>query len=93
MSLFSFIRKKYHPLFHLRRLAAFPQLQRVIDHDVWIKVPSGGRGGMCVKLLRDLTLILPHDGKEAATCRWLVMIFRKLLLTMDSRLTLLTSVT
>jgi FkbM family methyltransferase len=67
MSLFSFIRKKYHPLFHLRRLAAFRQLQRVIDPDVWIKVPSGGRGGMCVKLLRDLSLILPHDGKEAAT--------------------------
>ena len=22
---------------------------------------------MCVKLLRDLSLILPHDGKEAAT--------------------------
>jgi FkbM family methyltransferase len=65
MSLFSSIRRKYHPLFHLRKLAAFRKLQRAIDPDVWINAPSGG--GMFVKLMRDLSLILPHDGKEAAT--------------------------
>ena len=63
--MFSLIRKQYHPLFHLRKLPGFRKLQRAIDPDVWIQEPSGGV--MFVKLLRDLSLILPHDGKEAAT--------------------------
>jgi hypothetical protein len=30
-------------------------------------MPGGGGGRYCVKLLRDLSLILPHDGKEKKT--------------------------
>lgn len=56
MNLFAYIRKTYHPLFHLRKLALFRRLQGVLDPDVWIKNPGGG-GGMFVKLLRDASLI------------------------------------
>ena len=44
MNLFSYIRRAYHPIFHLRRLVAFRRLQDMIDFDVWIKSPLQ-RGG------------------------------------------------
>jgi FkbM family methyltransferase len=56
MNLIAYIRKTYHPLFHLRKLALFRRLQGALDPDVWIKNPGGG-GGMFVKLLRDASLI------------------------------------
>lgn len=60
-----FIRKKYHPLFHLRKLRAFRALQSFIDFDFW--AASGAGSGMYVRFLRDLSLVLPHDGKEQKT--------------------------
>jgi FkbM family methyltransferase len=65
MGLLSTIRRNYHPLFRLRKLAAFRWLQRKIDPDIYVNAPSGR--GMFVKLLRDLSLLLPHDGKEVET--------------------------
>ena len=61
----SYIRKKYHPLFHLRKLRVFRVLQNSIDFDFW--AASGAATGMYVKFLRDLSLVLPHDGKEQKT--------------------------
>jgi FkbM family methyltransferase len=61
----SFIRKKYHPLFHLRKLRFFRALQSFIDLDFW--AASGAGSGMYVESLRDLSLVLPHDGKEQKT--------------------------
>ncbi|MCS5694241.1 FkbM family methyltransferase [Cyanobium sp. FGCU-6] len=61
----SYIRKRYHPLFHLRKLRAFRALQRLVDFDFW--TASGAGSGMYVKFLRDLSLVLPHDGKEQKT--------------------------
>lgn len=61
----SYIRKRYHPLFHLRKLRAFRSLQRLVDFDFW--TASGAGSGMYVKFLRDLSLVLPHDGKEQKT--------------------------
>lgn len=61
----NYIRKKYHPLFHLRKLRVFRALQSLIDFDFW--AASGAGSGMYVKFLRDLSLVLPHDGKEQKT--------------------------
>ncbi len=66
MGFFGNVRKNYHSLCHLRRLVGFRWLQGVIDCDVWINSPLQ-RGGMYVKIFRDLSLILPHDGKESVT--------------------------
>jgi FkbM family methyltransferase len=59
-----FIRRKYHPLFHLRRFAIFREFQRLVDPDVRIKAPSGGC--VFVKLLRDLSLVLSQGDIEKA---------------------------
>lgn len=67
MKLLSSIRKRFHPLYRLRRLGWFRAIQSNLDPDLWIAMPGGGGGRYCVKLLRDLSLILPHDGKEKKT--------------------------
>jgi FkbM family methyltransferase len=68
MKLLSSIRKRFHPLYRLRRLSWFRAIQSNLDPDVWIPMPVGG-GRYRVKLMRDLSLILPHDGKEEKTRR------------------------
>lgn len=58
------IRAKYHPLWRLRQFEWYRNLQLAVDPDFAI-----GLNGctVYVKLLRDLSLILPHRGQEAVT--------------------------
>ena len=62
--MFNQIRKRFHPLWRLRKLAWYRSLQDAVDPDVAIRM-----NGLQVylKLLRDLSLVLPHQGKEVAT--------------------------
>jgi FkbM family methyltransferase len=58
------IRRRFHPLWRLRQLAWYRKLQDLVDPDVAIRM-HGFK--VYLKLLRDLSLILPHQGKESAT--------------------------
>jgi len=58
------IRRRFHPLWRLRQWAWYRKVQKVVDPDVAIRM----NGLKCyLKLLRDLSLILPHQGKESST--------------------------
>ena len=58
------IRKRFHPLWRLRQWAWYRKMQDLLDPDVTISM-NGLK--VYLKLLRDLSLILPHHGKEAGT--------------------------
>jgi FkbM family methyltransferase len=58
------IRKRFHPLWRLRKLAWYRSLQNMVDLDVAIRM-NGVQ--VYLKLLRDLSLILPHQGNEIVT--------------------------
>ena len=58
------IRKRFHPLWRLRQWAWYRKVQDLVDPDVAIRM-NGLK--VYLKLLRDLSLILPHQGKESAT--------------------------
>ena len=62
--MFNEIRKRFHPLWRLRKLAWYRSLQNAVDPDVAIRM---NKFQVYLKLLRDLSLILPHQGKEIAT--------------------------
>ena len=62
--MFHQIRNRFHPLWRLRQLAWYRRLQNLVDPDVAIRM-NGIK--VYLKLLRDLSLILPHQGKECAT--------------------------
>lgn len=62
--MFNQIRKRFHPLWRLRQWAWYRKLQALVDPDVAIRM-NGFQ--VYLKLLRDLSLILPHNGKESAT--------------------------
>lgn len=62
--MFNQIRKRFHPLWRLRQWAWYRTFQDLVDPDLAIRM-----NGLQVylKLLRDLSLILPHHGKECTT--------------------------
>ena len=60
----NYIRKRFHPLWRLRQWAWYRKVQERVDPDVAIRM-NGLK--VYLKLLRDLSLILPHQGKENAT--------------------------
>ncbi|MBV2350353.1 FkbM family methyltransferase [Synechococcus sp. HK05] len=62
--MFNQIRKRFHPLWRLRQWAWYRKVQDLVDPDVAIRM-NGFK--VYLKLLRDLSLILPHQGKERAT--------------------------
>lgn len=58
------IRNRFHPLWRLRQMSGYRKLQELVDPDVAIRM-QGLK--VYMKLLRDLSVILPHQGKENAT--------------------------
>lgn len=62
--MFNQIRKRFHPLWRLRQFPWYRSLQSAIDPDVSIRM-HGVK--VYLKLFRDLSLILPHHGKEGIT--------------------------
>jgi FkbM family methyltransferase len=58
------IRNRFHPLWRLRQMPWYRKLQDLVDPDVAIRM-HGLK--VYLKLLRDLSDILPHQGKESAT--------------------------
>jgi len=63
MSLFSSIRRKYHPLFHLRKLAAFSQLQKFVVDDA-----SGATGSLVDHSGNRVSLHSTYGMKAAVAC-------------------------
>ena len=62
--MFNQIRRRFHPLWRLRQWAWYRKVQDLVDPDVAIRM-NGLK--VYLKLLRDLSLTLPHQGKESAT--------------------------
>lgn len=60
-NLLNSVRRSIHPLYHLRKKVWFRCLQKAIDPD--IRVKSYGCK-MYIKLVRDLSLVLPNDARE-----------------------------
>lgn len=58
------IRNRFHPLWRIRQWGWYRKVQERVDPDVAIRM-SGLK--VYLKLLRDLSLILPHQGKENVT--------------------------
>ena len=70
--IFNLIREKWHPLFYLRKNKVWKELIKKIDPDTSVKI-SGVKAS--IKLLRDLSLLFPHDGLEQKS----ISHFRKVL--------------
>jgi FkbM family methyltransferase len=59
--MFNLIRRRFHPLYQLRKLGWHRMIQSLIDPDISIRI-HGSK--VYVKLLRDLSMILSPLGKE-----------------------------
>jgi FkbM family methyltransferase len=59
--MFNFLRQHFHPLWRLRKSSLFRALQDRLDPDFPCSI-EGIRAS--VKLLRDASVILPHEGRE-----------------------------
>lgn len=60
----NWIRNRFHPLWRLRQMAWYRKLQELVDPDIAIRMYGLN---VYMKFLRDLSVILPHQGKENAT--------------------------
>jgi len=59
--MFNLIRRRFHPLYRLRKLGWYRTIQSLIDPDIAIRI-HGSK--VYVKLLRDLSMILSPLGKQ-----------------------------
>jgi FkbM family methyltransferase len=70
--MFNLIRRRFHPLYRLRKLGWYRKIQSLIDPDIAIRI-YGSK--VYVKLLRDLSMILSPLGKEQESLGMVATLF------------------